>query len=189
MSNKVIKGVIDGSSLGDIGIGVLASFALALAAPLTIHLPFSPIPMTIQVQLVFFLSVLLGPKKALVMVLAFLLQGAMGWPVFAGGASGVINMIGPRGGYLVGYLISAYFVGKLYRNSQKKSALRLFFCMGIGNLIVYACGFSWLAGYVGLKKAFFLGIVPFAFLDFVKLSLFTALKAAVVELLHVSKKY
>ncbi len=188
MSNKVIPGQLGTSLLKEIGWGALASFPLALAAPLAIHLPFSPIPITIQVQLVFFLSALLGSRKAVFMVLAFLLQGGMGWPVFAGGAAGVLNMIGPRGGYLLGYLVAAYFVGKHYENAKSKSIVTFFLSMAAGNLIVYVCGFSWLAVYVGLKKAFILGIAPFALADLIKLSLFATLKTAVTELFHFAKK-
>ncbi len=155
----------------DAAIGITASLALALCAPFTIHLPFTPVPVTIQVQVALFLGAIMGPRKGVWMILAFLAQGLMGWPVFAGGASTIATIIGPRGGYLFGYLIAAYVVGKIYQSSQNKSTLSLFFSMLIGNLIVYFCGFSWLSVLVGIKKAFIIGIFPFMLSDLIKLTL------------------
>ncbi len=169
-------------------IGITASVLLAICAPFSLHLPFTPVPVTLQVQVALFLSALLGPRKAVWMILAFLSQGIMGWPVFAGGASTVATLIGPRGGYLFGYLVAAYFVGKFYQARLNKNALQLFISMTMGNLVIYLCGFAWLAGFVGLKNAFFLGIAPFAFADLTKLVLFTLIKEPAIKVLNFLQK-
>ncbi len=178
---KSLERLVKGLWIKDAVVGVSSSLLLALAAPLTMHLPFTPIPVTIQVQVALLLSTLLGPVRAVWMVSAFLLQGAIGWPVFAGGASSVANMLGPRGGYLLGYLVAAALIGKIYQ-SKNKTTVALFLSMLVGNLIVYLLGFSWLSAFVGLRKGFLLGIAPFAVADLVKLTMITLLKKPVQNL-------
>ncbi len=172
----------------DAAIGISASLLLALCAPFAIHLPFTPIPVTIQVQVALFLAALMGPRKGVWMIGAFITQGAFGLPVFAGGASTIATIIGPRGGYLAGYLVAAYVCGKIYQSRENRSAIALFISMLIGNLIVYLCGFSWLSAYVGMKQAFLLGIAPFALADLIKLSLVVLGKNQVTQLLNYLRK-
>jgi biotin transport system substrate-specific component len=96
--------------------------------------------------------------------------------------------MGPRGGYLLGYLIASFVVGKIYQERKSKSAISLFLSMFTGNLIVYLSGFAWLSTFIGIEKAFFLGIVPFAIPDLVKL-LFCALGSSQIsELLNFLRK-
>jgi biotin transport system substrate-specific component len=175
---KSFERLVKGTWTKDAVVGISSSLLLALAAPLTMHLPFTPVPVTLQVQVALLLSAFLGPVRAVWMVSAFLLQGAIGWPVFAGGASSIANLIGPRGGYLLGYLAAAFIVGRIYQ-ARKKTTIALFLSMLIGNLIVYVVGFSWLSAFVGLQKAFFLGIAPFVLADLVKLTMITLLKKPV----------
>ena len=156
----------------DAAIGISASLLLAICSPLTIHLPFTPVPVTIQVQVALALAALMGSGKGVWMIIAFITQGAMGWPVFAGGATGITTIIGPRGGYLLGYLVAAYVVGSIYQSRKSRGVIALFLSMSAGNAIVYLCGFSWLSAFLGMKKAFMLGIVPFAIPDLIKLTLF-----------------
>src|SRR3990167_6148581 len=139
----------------DAGIGILASFLLGASSILSFPLPFTPVPVTIQSQLALFLAALMGPRRGAWMVASFLAQGAMGLPVFAGGAGTLAILFGPRGGYLMGYLLAAYAVGKMHERYN------LFLSMLTGNMIVYACGMIWLAQFVGVQKAFLLGVTPF----------------------------
>ena len=181
---QAINALVKSEWTKEAAIGITASVMLAICAPFTIHLPFTPIPVTLQVQVALFLSAFLGPKKAVWMIGAFLSQGIMGWPVFAGGASTIATLMGPRGGYLLGYLIAAYAVGKLYQTRKSKNPISLFLAMLAGNLIIYLCGFSWLASFVGAKKAYLLGIAPFALADLTKLTLFAFLKKPATTLLN-----
>ena len=158
----------------DIVIGVLASFLVVLSAPFTLPLPFSPVPITLQVHVILFLSALLGRRRALIMVLSFLGQGMMGMPVFAGGAFGIANFIGPRGGYLLGYLIAANLVGTLQEKAPRK-LLSVFSNMALGNLVIYACGVLWLQQFTGWMGAIYYGVLPFVIGDFIKLLFFSKL--------------
>lgn len=168
----------------DMAVGALASLVLALCAPFSLYLPFTPIPVTIQVHVLLFMVAFLGPRKGVWMVLAFILQGAMGWPVFAGGASTVLTIMGPRGGYLLGYVVAAYAVGKLYQARENQSMPWLFVSMAAGNVIIHLLGLFWLSQFVGIKKAFLLGVAPFALVDLLKLTLFATLKSPATKLVQ-----
>ncbi len=99
----------------------------------------------------------------------------MGYPVFAGGASGIAHLLGPRGGYLFGYLCAGFFVGLLQQESRKKNGLTLFTHMALGNLIVYLCGWAYLSTFIGIRGALLLGVAPFILGDLLKLIFFTKL--------------
>ncbi len=147
------------------------SILIGLLAHVSIPLPFTPIPLVFQVSFILFSSVLLGSKRAAGAVLAFLAQGAAGLPVFAGGASGIATLIGPRGGYLLGYLIAAYVVGRLIELSGQRSILNAFLAMFAGSVIVYACGAFGLSFFVGGTQALLLGVAPFVIGDLLKIAL------------------
>lgn len=159
----------------DLAQSFLASVLIAIAAPLSLKLPFTPVPITLQLQMVLFLAALMGSRRGPMMVLFFLMQGAMGFPVFAAGASGIANLVGPRGGYLMGYLVASFVVGKLQEECRERSDLKLFIHMSIGNLIVYLLGFSWLSQFLGLKGALMLGVLPFVMGDIIKNLFFSKL--------------
>ncbi len=184
----LLRESIKSDLLKDMAIGVLASLVLSLCAPISLHLPFTPIPVTIQVQVALFLSAFLGARRAVFMILAFITQGLMGLPVFAGGASTFATLIGPRGGYLFGYLVAAYVVGRIYQRSESKSTIRLLLAMLLGNAFIYLLGFSWLSNFVGVKKAFLLGVAPFALPDLIKLTMTSLLKRPFLNLLSLVRK-
>lgn len=135
------------------------SFLLALAAPVAIYLPFSPVPIVFQNTIAIMLGIILGPKHGAMSVLAFLIQGALGFPVFANLTSGIHVFFGPTGGYLVGYFFAALVAG--YVSQISKRAYRNWLAMIIGSLVIYLFGTIWLSHYVGLLKAITLGVLPF----------------------------
>ena len=81
-----------------------ASVLISLCAKLAIFLPFTPVPLGLQPLIVLLSAVMLGSKRGTLAVLAFIVQGACGMPVFAGGHAGLLWLAGPTGGYLLGYL-------------------------------------------------------------------------------------
>jgi biotin transport system substrate-specific component len=139
----------------------LASILIALFGKARIFLPFSPIPIVLQMQLVYLLAFLLGPKKAACATLMFIFQAAIGLPVLPSLLFFTISK-----GYYIGYLLSAIFIGAFVQKQRAYS--RAFFASVIGNAIVYLCGFSVFALYVGVQKAFLLGVVPFIIPDLIK---------------------
>ena len=146
-----------------------ASVIIALFAPVSIPLPFTPVPLATQIHVILLLSCILGAKRASLAVLAFLFQGAIGLPVFAGGAAGILNLAGPRGGYLLSYVIAAFITGLIMERSSNRTPVRAFAAMGVGNLIVYMIGLPWLSRFVGWENAFLLGMAPFLIGDALKL--------------------
>jgi biotin transport system substrate-specific component len=146
-----------------------ASTIISLCAPISIPLFFTPIPIAIQAHVILLISCLLGSKRAALAVLAFLLQGAMGLPVFAGGRGGIYVLAGPTGGYLLGYLLAAFITGYLMERSIYRTPSKAFAVMGLGNLVVYLFGISWLSRYLGWESALVLGMAPFLIGDLLKL--------------------
>ena len=144
----------------DIAIVLGASVLIALFAPVSIRLPFSVVPIATQGHVCLFLGALLGKKRGALAVLAFLLQGALGLPVFANGSAG---LLGPTGGYLLGYVLGAYVTGLLVERMKLAQALLL------GNAAIYLLGLPWLATFIGFKSAIVFGFAPFILGDLLKL--------------------
>lgn len=141
------------------------SFLIALAAPISIPLPFTPVPIVLQNTLILTLSVLLGAKRTMLAVIGFLLQGALGLPVFATCVGGFFHLFSSNAGYLLGYIIAAGVVGFLSRSNSKSN---LFWILSIGDGIIYLFGAIWLAFFIGWTQAIILGILPFLCGDMVK---------------------
>jgi biotin transport system substrate-specific component len=134
---------------------LMGSFFIALFANVKIFLPFTPVPIVLQMQMVFLLVFLLGRKKAVLSVIFFLIQGGMGLPVFSGG----YGLFGVTSGYLFGYLVAAFLIGEMVKNGG--SYLRYFVAICVGTFVVYILGFFVLSFYLGVEKAFILGVLPF----------------------------
>jgi len=154
------------------------SFLIALFARVSIPLPFSPVPIALQGHVCLLLGVLLGSRLSALAVLTYLLQGAIGLPVFALGKAGMAVLLGPTGGYLIGYLLGAWVTGYLVERSGSKSLRQATLAMAIGNLAIYLCGLSQLSLFVGSERVFLLGMFPFLIGDCFKLGVaYQALKA------------
>ena len=162
----------------EIGIVLFSSLLIALFAKVAIPLPFTPVPIATQMNVVLCLSMWLGSRRAAASVFAFLLEGAVGLPVFAGGIGGLAVFLGPRGGYLIGYLLAAAVTGYLAERMTQRSPLKAFLAMLAGNGLVYLIGASYLATFVGPVKAVLLGVAPFVFGDLVKLAISVKLLSA-----------
>lgn len=155
--------------LKEITVILLASFIIALFAPIAIRLPFTPVPIGTQGHVVLLIGALLGSRRGSLAVLTYLLQGAMGLPIFASGNSGLLYLAGPTGGYLLGYVAAAFLTGLLIEQMQNRSAAKIFAALGAGNLVLYVFGLPWLSRFVGWHAAFTLGMLPFLIGDLFKL--------------------
>ncbi|HEX6143662.1 MAG TPA: biotin transporter BioY [Geminicoccaceae bacterium] len=148
-------------------LALIGSAALTLSAKTQI--PFIPVPMTAQTLVVLLLGMVFGARLALLTVLVYLAEGALGLPVFAGTPEkgiGLAYMTGPTGGYLVGFAAAAWLVGRL--TERRDDAQALAFAALAALVLVYAFGATWLAFWVGVERAVTLGIVPFVFGDLLK---------------------
>lgn len=143
---------------------VIASVILGLAAPMSIYTPFSPVPFTLQVHLVFLFAALLPQRYALLMMGGFYAQIFMGLPVGAGAMP--VSLLSPSLGYLVGYGIAAYYLTNAF--SKEQSAIRALGHLCIANGLVYLCGVCFLQTFVGPINALQYGVVPFLAPDFCK---------------------
>jgi biotin transport system substrate-specific component len=158
------------SWMKDLLLVLAGGFFISLFANISIPLPFSPVPIATQPHICLLLAVILGARRGAMAVFAFLMQGALGLPVFALGKAGFLYLLGPTGGYLMGYLVAAYVVGYLVeRNRGSLTPVKLFFVMGIGTLVIYALGLLQLSLFIGFKTAIIVGLLPFILGNLVKL--------------------
>jgi biotin transport system substrate-specific component len=161
--------------LQDLGFVLAGSALIALSARVAIPLPFSPVPVTGQTFGVLLVASILGRTRGLAAVLAYLAQGAAGLPVFAGLTAGPAVLLGPTGGYLLGFLPGAYLCGWLAERGWDRTPLRTTASMILGNLAIFAFGLPWLARFVGSSNVWALGFWPFLAGDVVKIGLAAAL--------------
>ncbi len=144
-------------------IPVLLTFNLLLIATsyLTLNIPFSPVPITGQTFGVLLIAMTLGKTRGSTVVLAYLAEGAMGLPVFAGGKSGMAALMGPTGGYLLGFLASAYLVGYLADRGWDKHWATSVFAMIFGTALIFVFGLIWLSRFIGGESVMMLGFYPY----------------------------
>lgn len=137
-------------------------FAALTAAGSFLAIPIGPVPIVLQNLFVFLAGLLLGGRWGVWSVGIYLLTGALGLPIFAGGTGGIAKLAGPTGGYLIGFLPAVFVIGILAEKLPKKTFYSIF-AMISGALIVYACGVPWLKAVTGMawSKALAAGLYPF----------------------------
>lgn len=143
-------------------LALVGSLLLALSAK--VQVPFWPVPMTMQTYVVLVLGAACGWRLGLATVLAYLAEGALGLPVFAGSPEkgiGLAYMAGPTGGYLAGFVLAVLATGFLAERGWTRGVLRATATMLIGHAVIFALGIGWLATIVGADKAIALGLAPF----------------------------
>lgn len=140
---------------------LLGAIFLGLAAKVSVPLPFTPVPMTLQSLAVALLAVSLGPKKAFFAVCTYLFQATIGMPVIAGGLSNPFWIAGPRAGYLIGFALSSYLTGLSLERIGKVSFLKTCLALSLNEGIILTVGTLWLSLFLGLENAIALGCLPF----------------------------
>jgi biotin transport system substrate-specific component len=141
---------------------ILGSILLGLSAQIAVPLPFTPVPMTLQTLAIAFLALSFGSKKASLAVVVYLIQASMGWPVLSGGASNPLWILAPfRAGYLLGFLVAVYVMGKWLETQNKGSFLKNLGCFLTGEAIILGLGTFWLSFFVGIENAITMGAFPF----------------------------
>jgi biotin transport system substrate-specific component len=155
--------------LRDIMLIFSGSLFVTAMAQVRIPLPFTPVPLTGQTFAVLLAGVALGSRRGSASMLFYLVLGAIGLPVFAGGASGLAYLAGPTGGYLVGFVCAAWFVGRMAEYGLDRKFRSMWLVFLAGEAIIYLFGLPWLSLYVGVKKVLIAGLLPFLPGDIVKL--------------------
>jgi biotin transport system substrate-specific component len=145
-------------------------FGAATAAGAFIIIPVPPVPITLQTLFLALAAGLLGGYLAALSQLIYLFLGIVGLPVFAGGKAGAGVLFGPTGGYLVGFVIGAYVIGKLMASRKEAGFAWRAASIGIGFLVIYFFGVIHLSlvGKLSLAKAVSVGVLPFLIGDSLK---------------------
>ena len=167
----------------DLSLILSGSLFVALLAQVAIPLPFTPVPITGQTLGVLLVGAALGSRLGFLALLAYLLEGAMGLPVFAGGTGGLAKILGPTGGFLLAFPLAAGLVGLLVeRFGLDRSLLGTLLAMLLGNALLYLLGLPWLwAWLMGAGKALGLsGLLAMGFFPFVPGDLVKAVLAALL---------
>lgn len=165
---------------------VYASLLAALtAAGAYLAIPVGPVPIVLQNLFVFLSGLLLGPVWGAASIGVYLLAGALGLPVFAGGVGGIGRFVGPTGGYLLGFLPAVYVTGLI---SQKAGGKAIFdvIAMVCGGIVVYACGVLWLKTLTNMTfaKTLALGMYPFIPGDALKIAAAVPIAKALRPVIH-----
>jgi biotin transport system substrate-specific component len=155
---------------------ILGSVVVALTAQISVPLPFTPVPLTGQTFGVLLTGALLGSRRGAAALLLYLLEGAGGLPVFAGGTGGWAHLLGPTGGYLFSYPLAAGLMGFFAERGWDRKALGTAAGMLLSSLLIFLLGAAWLATFVGgFGAALARGVLPFLPGDFLKALLAAAL--------------
>ena len=144
---------------------------VALLAQVKIPLPFTPVPLTGQTFAVLLVGAALGAKRGALSMALYTAIGTLGLPVFAGGAAGLAYLSGPTLGYLAGFIVAAFVIGKMAERGLERNLRTSLLPFFVGTLIIYAFGAGWLAILLGVEKALALGVLPFIAGDLIKLAL------------------
>ena len=159
---------LDNSILNVLNI-LLGSFLIALLAQISIHLPFSPVPVTGQTVGVLLVGAFLGSRMGTFSVCAYILEGAIGFPVFAGFKGGIMVLLGPTAGYIYGFIPAAFIMGWVTENGiTSRFYLSFFFCIVASFLILLLGTLHFLIFNMSFFDARTIGLYPFILGDLFK---------------------
>ena len=151
--------------LRNAGIVMLGSAFVAACSHVALPLWFTPVPLTMQPFAVLLLGLLLAPRLAATTLAAYLVEGAVGLPVFAPGfgfGAGMAHLFGPTGGYLLSYPAATMLISYLWHRSSRGFTAATI-SAALGNVVILTCGFLWISAYshASAKTAFALAVLPF----------------------------
>lgn len=139
---------------------------IIVGAYISIPLPFTPIPFTLQILFVLLSGIFLGPFYGSLSSIIYILLGVLGFPVFSGGNSGIAHLFGKTGGFLFGFVVASFIAGQFYRLNKKL----LPFAIILGIFVIHLLGVLYLSKILSISvfKAFIVGSLPFIPVDLVK---------------------
>ncbi|TAM58169.1 biotin transporter BioY [bacterium] len=152
---------------------ISGSLVMAFSAHIAVRVPFSPVPITGQTLALPLIVAALGRNRAVMAIFLYLAEGASGLPVFAPGGIGPFTLIGPTAGYLWGFLGAAWLLGTLFELGLVENVLGRLLSIALSDAVVFALGAVWLAHFVGIDRAFALGVTPFLVGDALKVGIAT----------------
>ncbi|MDR1288985.1 MAG: biotin transporter BioY [Holosporales bacterium] len=146
--------------------------ALIIALGSQICVPWVPVPLTFQTLFVLIVVSRLGANLGALSVLLYLIEGLAGIPVFAEFSAGPAILLGPSGGYLLGFIPAAYLTGIILNRFTNRTFLSVLLAGLAGEVALLVTGYLQLAHFIGFSDAYTVGILPFILGDFLKLTLF-----------------
>lgn len=137
------------------------SLAVGLSAQVSV--PMFPVPMTLQTLAISVIGLTYGARLAAVTMIAYLMQGAMGLPVFAGGTAGAHLLVGPTGGFLMGFVGMAWLTGFMVERGLNGGFVKLFTAALVASMLLFVPGMFWLHAVtpLTLQGAFNAAVLPF----------------------------
>jgi biotin transport system substrate-specific component len=152
---------------------VAFSLVTAVCAQFSIHVPFSPVPITGQTFAVLLSGAVLGWRRGFLSQVAYLAEGAAGFPVFADGGGSALHLVGPSGGYLLCFPLAAALVGYLVEQGAARSIWKLAGALVSADMLILLSGSTWLRLLfrVPFAQAWLLGFYPFLIADIAKVVL------------------
>jgi len=168
---NVLTGRVLASTPARVATTVVAFVAFtAVAAQWRIALPFTPVPITGSTLAVLLAGAALGTRLGSLTMFAYLAVGAIGFPVFTEGASGLNTFLGATGGYLVGFIVAAAAVGAMAERRHDRKMITAVSMFLAGSFVIYAFGVAGLMINVGfgLNQAVLQGVAPFLLGDVIK---------------------
>ena len=150
----------------------LATAILCILSPFSLLLPFSPVPISLGTLAIYFVIMILGRKNGFFSVLLYILLGFVGLPVFTGFTGGAGKLLGPTGGYIIGYLVMPLVSG-FFSDKWPGKFLQNFLGMSLGTAICYSLGTLWLSYQADLtfSATISIAVLPFLPVDLIKLLL------------------
>ncbi|MCE1195555.1 biotin transporter BioY [bacterium] len=151
-------------------LSCLFAALITIGAFIALPIPGSPVPIVLQNMFIMLAALVLGPWWGLAATIIYLCFGILGMPVFSGGSSGIAALVGPTGGYLVGYLPAAIVIGAISRKGGSRLWVNLLACL-VGEIFVYAFGLLRLKAVLDASwtKTIAAGLLPFIVVDILKL--------------------
>ena len=160
-------------------IVIAASLFVALCARVTVPLPFTPVPLTLQNFGVLTVGLLLGSRRGFAALALYLLEGAFGLPVFSPAilGSGITHLVGPTGGFLMAYPLVAFVAGYIYEHTSRRFAWAAVSAVA-AEVVLFAGGLSWLAVLThSVSLAIRYGLYWFFFAEVIKVLMAAAVAA------------
>jgi biotin transport system substrate-specific component len=156
----------------NVALVTLFTALTAIGAQVAVRLPFSPVPMTLQVFVVILSGLALGSRRGLMSQLAYLAAGAAGLPVFSQGSGSVLVFLGPTAGYLWAFPAAAWTAGWLRERLARWQDAGALLAGLAAVVVIHAGGYAWLLVWPGLDatpiQAWILGVAPFVAIDVAK---------------------
>jgi biotin transport system substrate-specific component len=167
---RVLADLVPGALVRDVVLVVAAAVLTGTAAQVSIPLPFTPVPISLQTFTVLLSGAALGPIRGGLGMVLYLVAGMAGVPWFSEQQSGFDF---PSFGYIIGFVLAAALVGWLARRGLDRTVPGTIGIMVVGNLVIYAIGVAWLANTLGLDlpTALQFGLWPFVIGDALKIAL------------------